>query len=190
MYRLGVSNQGCITYADAEVIVKPSPGIEATSNSPVLAGRELRLSMTSDTEVDSLSWNGPLGFHSGSKDPVIHPVKLEHSGAYTVTAMKNGCRRSSIIMVTVSEVDTQYLRLYPNPNNGTFFLEGRGLHEQEIKMLIVNSIGQKLYRADVNTEKKHFKHQVTMPHISDGVYIIWVLMDGEYKGLPFTVLGD
>ena len=57
-------------------------------------------------------------------------------------------------------------------------------------MLIVNSIGQKLYRADVNTEKKHFKHQVTMPHISDGVYIIWVLIDGEYKGLPFTVLGD
>lgn len=190
MYRLGVSNQGCITYADAEVIVKPSPGIEATSNSPVLAGRELRLSMTSDTEVDSLSWSGPLGFHSGSKDPVIHPVKLEHSGAYTVTAMKNGCRSSSIIMVTVSEVDTQYLRLFPNPNNGTFFLEGRGLHEQEIKMLIVNSIGQKLYRADVNTEKKHFKHQVIMPHISDGVYIIWVLIDGEYKGLPFTVLGD
>lgn len=187
-YRFGVSNQGCITYADADVIIKPAPRIEASSNSPVLAGRELKLAMTSDMEPDSFAWQGPAGFYSGERNPIISPAKLEHSGTYTVTAMKNGCTSSSITMVTVSEVDTQYLRLYPNPNNGTFYIEGKGYHEQEIKMLIVNSIGQKIYRTDVNTDKKYFRHQVVLPAVSGGVYIMWVLMDGEYHPLPFTIL--
>lgn len=189
-YRVAISNQGCVSYAEADVTVKPKPKIEAGSNSPVWTGKELKLILTTDTPLDSFFWTGPMGFHSTEDNPILKPVVMEMAGSYAVRAWHDGCLSGDITLVKVSEVDSHYLRIYPNPSNGNFYIEGKGYHEQEIKMLIVNSIGQKLYRANVNTEKKHFKHHITMPPISDGVYIIWVLMDGEYKGLPFTVLSD
>lgn len=189
-YRIAVDNQGCITYADAAVIVKPKPKIEAYSNSPVWTGKELVLKFNVDKPLDSFFWTGPLGFYSMEQNPVLKPVVHEMAGSYTLRAWHDGCLSGSITVVQVSEVDSHYLRIYPNPGNGQFYLEGKGYHEQEIKMLVVNSVGQKLYRADINTEKKHFKHKVVLPPVANGVYIIWVLMDGEYKGLPFTVLSD
>ncbi len=187
-YKLGVSNNGCETYAETDVVVKPAPFVEAGSNSPVWSGSELRLTMKSDIEPDTFFWAGPNGFYSSEKFPVINPVKPQNAGTYTITAMRDGCIGGDITIVTVPEPDSQYLRLYPNPNNGTFFIEGKGYNEQQVKMLIVNSIGQKIYRADVNTEKKHFRHQVALPAVSGGVYIMWVLLDGEYRPLPFTIL--
>lgn len=187
-YRIGVSNQGCVTYAETNVIVKPKPQIETGSNSPVWTGRELKLIMTSDILLDSFYWTGPAGFHSIEPNPVINPVTLEAEGSYAVRGWYDGCLSGDITIVTVSETDSQYLRLYPNPNNGTFYIEGKGYHEQAIKMLVVNSVGQKLYRVDVNTDKKRFRHQVVLPAVSGGVYFIWVLMEGEYRALPFTIL--
>ncbi|MBW7914551.1 MAG: PKD domain-containing protein [Taibaiella sp.] len=189
-YILAISNQGCISYADADVVVKPKPKIETGSNSPVWTGKELKLTLTTDKQLDSFYWTGPMGFYSTEQYPVLKPVVLEMEGSYALRAWHDGCLSGDITLVKVSEVDSHYLRIYPNPSSGNFYVEGKGYHEQEIKMLIVNSIGQKLYNASVNTEKKHFKHHITMPPISDGVYIIWVLMDGEYKGLTFTVLSD
>ncbi len=189
-YRVAISNQGCITYAETDVIVKPKPKIEAVNNSPVWTGGELKLKFTTDKPLDSFFWTGPLGFSSTEQYPVLKPVSTEMEGSYVVRAWHDGCLAGDITIVKVSEVDSQYLRIYPNPNNGEFYIEGKGYHEQEIKMLIVNSIGQRLYRANVDTEKKHFKHKIVLPPLSGGVYLVWVLMDGEYQGLPFTLLGD
>lgn len=189
-YKVAVDNQGCITYAETDVIVKPKPQIEASSNSPVWTGRELKLTFTTSKPLDSFFWTGPLGFYSIEQNPVLKPAVTEMAGSYTLRAWHDGCLTGDITIVKVSEVDSHYLRIYPNPGSGQFYIEGKGYHEQEIKMLVVNSVGQKLYRADVNTEKKHFKHRVVLPPVSAGVYIIWVLMDGEYKGLPFTILSD
>src|SRR5690606_670922 len=127
------------------------PIIDAGSNSPVWAGRELKLSIKADMEPDTFWWTGPNGFFSAEQSPVINPAKPEHSGSYTLTAIRDGCMSGDITIVTVNEVDSQYLRLYPNPNDGVFIIEGKGFMEQQIKILVLNSLGQKLYRADVNT---------------------------------------
>lgn len=189
-YRIGVSNQGCITYAATDVVVKPKPKIEITNNSPIWTGNALKLSMTSDELLDSFFWTGPAGFYSIEQNPVIDPVTLEAGGSYSVRAWYDGCLAGDITIVKVSETDSQYLRLYPNPNNGTFYIEGKGYQEQVIKMLIVNSVGQKIYRVDVNTDKKRFRHQVALPAVSGGVYLMRILLDGEYYALPFTILRD
>ena len=189
-YTAAIDNNGCKVYEDVQVLVKPVPFVKATSNSPVFAGYELKLSMTADMALDSLFWTGPDNFFSYEANPSINPVGHEAGGTYTVQAMLNGCAGGAIVIVRIDEPDSQYVRIYPNPNNGTFYIEGKGHNEQEIKMLVINSIGQEIYRSNARTEKKHFRHKVVLPAVSGGVYIMWLLMDGKYWPVPFTILRD
>jgi len=187
VYTVGVDNHGCVTYKDIDVLVKPVPFVKATSNSPVFAGYPLQFDMTSDLAPDSVLWEGPRGYLSKEMSPVIDPAMPEDAGPYTLAVMVDGCLGGAVTTVSVDVPDSQYVHLYPNPNNGTFFIEGKGHNEQEVDMIIINSIGQRIYRAEVITENKHFKHKVVLSAASGGVYIVYMLMDGKYWSLPFTI---
>ncbi|MCB9045532.1 MAG: PKD domain-containing protein [Chitinophagales bacterium] len=189
IYTVGIDNQGCTVFEEVEVLVKPAPQVKASSNSPLLTGRELKLYMESDMTPDSLEWGGPDNFFSTDSSPVISPVTLAAIGTYTLKVMVNGCIGGAITHVSVDEPDSQYIRLYPNPNNGTFYLEGRGHNEQQVKILILNSIGQRLYYTTATTEKKNFRKKIVLPAVSEGMYMLYMLMDGEYWPIPFIIAG-
>ncbi len=187
IYTVGIDNHGCTVYKEVNVKVKPVPFVKASSNSPVFAGQPLLFNMTADMTLDSVLWKGPNGFSSVEMNPVIDPVMHENAGAYTLAAMLDGCIGGAVTNVTIDEPDSQYIHLYPNPNNGIFYLEGKGHIEQEVEILVLNSVGQRIHQTAAITEKKHFKQKIVLSGISSGVYIVYILMDGKYWSLPFTV---
>lgn len=187
IYKIGIDNHGCTFYEDVPVIVKPVPAVSASSNAPLFAGKDLKLFMKTDLTLDSLLWEGPNNFISREANPVILQAPPQATGPYTVSAMLDGCLGGAVTNVVVDEPDSQYIYLYPSPNTGTFYVEGKGHREQEIKLIVVNSIGQRLYSIDFNTEKKYFKQQITIPAVSGGTYIVHLLMDGKYWPVPFTI---
>lgn len=189
IYHVAIDNQGCVVYEQVEVQVKPVPVVKASSNSPVLAGKDLQLNMDANMQWDSLLWTGPAGFASTDQSPVIYGVKPDRKGSYTVKVIADGCIGGAVTIVTIDEPDSQYVKLYPNPTNGRFYIEGKCYNEQQVPMLILNAAGQKIYAVDVVTDNKHFKQQITLPAAASGEYVLWLLMDARYWSVPFTVTG-
>lgn len=189
-YRVAIDNQGCAINKDVEVVVNPKPKVTATSNSPVYIGDSLLLQMTSQPKWDSLIWYGPADFASNLEKPIIRNVQRSATGAYTVEVYSKGCKGSAITNVRVDEPDSQYVKLYPNPNNGRFLIEGKGHLEQNIELLVVNVLGQKIYTKEIATKDKYFKYEVVLPATASGAYVLWLVMDAKYWIIPFSVIRD
>jgi rRNA maturation protein Nop10 len=81
---------GSATYIN-QVQVNQSPGLIATSNSPVCAGRPIYLNATASEPLFSVTWTGPNGYSVTSLSPGISLATPAMSGVYTATANVPGC---------------------------------------------------------------------------------------------------
>jgi len=90
-YAVTVTVNGCSSpAATLPVVVKPTPTVAMTSNTPVCQGAALSLSATGTAGV-SYSWTGPGGFVSTLQNPVIGNAQPAHGGSYTLTVTLDGC---------------------------------------------------------------------------------------------------
>lgn len=188
-YNITVSNENCAIERSVDILVKPRPFVKAGSNSPVYEGYELRLEASADL-VDNFTWKGPNGFSVSGQQVSVNPIKMSGAGTYTAMAEYNGCVGTATIEVKVEIPDSQYVHLYANPNIGRFFIEGKSHVEQQVQMRVINTVGQNFFETTAFTHDKHFKHEIVLPEVADGVYMTVVLMDGKYWYLPFTILKE
>lgn len=186
-YKVVIDNEGCEVEETVDVKVKPTPTVKAKGTTPVYVGKDIQFTANADMDVDSFIWSGPGGFLSFEQNPVRYHVTKEAAGSYTVKAIYDGCAGSAITIVTVDEPDSQYVKLYPNPNNGRFNIIGKAYNEQEVKLRIMNSVGQSIYSARVLTDDKKLYHHVELPAAASGVYVLWLLMDAHYWSISFTI---
>lgn len=187
VYSVIIDNEGCEVTETIDVKVKPTPDVMAGSSAPILAGKELQLTAKANMEVDSFIWTGPSGYLSFEQNPIIHFVRHKDEGPYKVSAILDGCIGSAVTLVTVDEPDSQYVHLYPNPNNGTFYLYGKTHIEQEVKIKVLNSLGQTIFSSNVYTKGHTLNEKFELTASAGGIYVMWILMDAEYWSIPFTI---
>ncbi len=109
----------CISdYGSAVILENEGEGVSVTagSNSPVCSGEALHLSC--DIDADQYLWQGPNGFSSTEKNPVIPNTSVADSGQYelTVTVSTNNCQGVSTADVIVTESFTMGLQVLPSKN--------------------------------------------------------------------------
>lgn len=78
-------------------------------------------------------------------------------------------------------------KLYPNPNHGSFVIKGTVIHQAEVSIQILNTMGQVIYKSSVTSSGKEFYHKVDLPDISKGVYLLRLKQNGEYRDAQFVV---
>ena len=78
---------GCPTWT---FIRTTAPSVMATNNGPICAGQDLQLNATEVPDA-TYSWQGPGGFTSLLKDPLITGASASAAGTYSVIATVNGC---------------------------------------------------------------------------------------------------
>ncbi|NCX76763.1 MAG: hypothetical protein EBX09_06990, partial [Actinobacteria bacterium] len=95
IYTLTVNSIACGSVSIATSVVVNSPMINSviTSNSPVCAGGELRLSVPYQNNASYL-WNGPNGLTYNTNIPVIPYATTADSGIYSVLISVPGCGSS------------------------------------------------------------------------------------------------
>jgi hypothetical protein len=106
---VSVTLNGCTSDTIAPfVLTDPSAPVilSATNNTPICEGDTIKLYATSDSLGVTWAWNGPPAFFSPDQNPVLTGASPAQSGAYTVTATKNGC---------VSATDTTIVLVKPTP---------------------------------------------------------------------------
>ncbi len=99
---------------------------------------------------------------------------------------------SKIAIVTVSSLGEQFLNnnleVYPNPNNGKFNLKLNLIGAHEIKVSLLNSMGQLVYKEDLGIMKGDSSKELNIENISRGVYQLQVLADGKSTTIKVTIL--
>lgn len=71
-----------------------------------------------------------------------------------------------------SEINNQFaVGIYPNPNNGQFYVKAAGVAAGEVKTTVYNTAGQKVYTKDVRHQGGNYD-QVYNVNLPTGVYMI------------------
>jgi PKD-like domain len=102
VYTVRVTNAaGCTSMAMASVTVNPAPTVSASSNSPVIEGAAINLTVSSN--AISFAWTGPNGFTSNIQNPSIASASQANAGVYTLTVTSaSGCTATTTVPVIVT----------------------------------------------------------------------------------------
>lgn len=192
-YVLTALLDGCTTADTIDVLVKRTPlKPQISSNSPLLKGGTLLLKIENKENGINYSWSGPASFASFILAPEIKNAQNWQSGTYKLEAELDGCADSASLTVNISDAaDTGMFVLYPNANNGDFFLKGLLRNNQQAEIKITNDAGQMVYRTGVLVTDHILFHKVPLRGaLASGVYMLKLFADGEYQVFKFVVKRD
>lgn len=184
---------GCTTADTANVLVKRAPQKPIiSSNSPIAKGGTLMLKIDNLESGINYSWRGPAGFATSILAPEIKNAESWQSGMYVLVATLDKCLDSTTLQVQISdEADTGNIVLYPNPNNGDFYLKGILHKDQLAEIKITNDAGQVVYRTSVPVADKKLYHNVRLRGaLASGIYMLKLWVDGDYKVFKLLVKRD
>ncbi len=182
---------GCPSAEDStEVEVLRKPDLpNATSNSPLKEGQELRLLASSPSDSVTYEWTGPDSFKSQEQNPVIKDITTEQTGSYIVTAKTPfGCVSSSVTIVLVHANPNGVFVIFPNPTTSTFTLKGRTTSDNPVPLEIVAMNGAVVFKTEVTPTKKVLNQQIDIPQsLSSGMYMLRLMADGKMTNIRFTL---
>ena len=128
-----VSRNGCNSnIAGPFLLTDVAPfSVIAKTNSPLCQGETILLDAdVTATGGTTYEWNGPNGFKSIIKSPVIPNGNIAHNGIYYVAVTIDGCTANDSITVTVSEptiagVTAPDATVCRGRNDGTIYITGQ-----------------------------------------------------------------
>ena len=101
-YTVTVTKNACSSSNTTKVIVKPYPVPSATGDT-ACTGSDISLHSSSANGADAYRWAGPNAYFSFEQNPVIHGVKMNAIGTYTVTTTLDGCAKTATTDILVVE---------------------------------------------------------------------------------------
>jgi hypothetical protein len=134
---------------------------------------------TSSTGFFSTTWQAPA---IGTGDITLYGIGLAVDGSNDVSgdqaspSIQFSMTESTVNSLnTLEEVLVNY-EIYPLPNNGTFFIENKGL-EGNINIRIFNIAGMVVYANSINLNSNQ-KQELNVDNILNGIYLIELERDG------------
>ena len=191
-YFVTVDRRGCSIKDSIDITVKPLPDIpDISSNSPLNVGEHLELTLNNQQDKTTYQWTGPNGFGSIVPNPIEYNVNKNSEGAYKLTATLNGCHSSTSIIVKIQsdQIHKDDIILYPNPNNGNFWVSGELSKDQIMPFEVVNAIGMIVYKSETASNNLQLQTNVSIKDLlASGVYVFRIQIDGFTKEIPFSIV--
>jgi len=129
----------------------------------------------------------PMAVSNTEPEAII--VKMTKRFSYEPTVFNSNIdeifegQSSSIL----NEIDSKEVKIYPNPNNGSFTLNMNFEHKDIVDIKIYNSINEVVYEENnVNTEMNYIK-TINLRSLSKGIYYLSV-MGSETKSVSKIIL--
>lgn len=181
-YSVIVTNGACFdTAANIHITVHPLPTPNVTYNSPTHT-----MSVTSTYATYSWTRNG-----TAITGATNISYTATQNGSYNVTVTDtNGCSGTSNTIIvtglTVQNVATETnLSLYPNPNNGSFSLNGI-ISGNNAEIEIYDAVGRTVYKAALKSQNGAVNQTIKLDKsLMPGAYIIRVNSDNSSQQLRF-----
>jgi hypothetical protein len=190
-YTANASGQYAVVLTNSYSCVRTSSTVDVTVNP---------LPTPTVTVLDELGnmTTGQYSYYQWKKDNVdIQGANSQNyqatgPGQYTVMVRDtNGCENtsSSIDPTSVANVKNggSNFVLYPNPNNGTFTIDGTlKSGDGMVALEIVDVTGKLVYREDVKMSGDKLSKQLNVSNVASGAYMIRVVSDSAREVIPFV----
>ncbi len=126
-------------------------------------------------------------FGDGTTSMEVSPTHdYPDGGTYVVTlTVTNDCGTTTFentILTTVDVFDVSFLDeflLFPNPNDGQFTVILRGQPKDEIRLNLINIIGQYIHKETVDFTSGEFTKVMNFSHLPVGTYIVELQSEAE-----------
>lgn len=189
-----ISNNCGTQTAGVNINVIPSPIVSLGNDTTILTNQTLTLN-AAGVGFSTYQWNG---------NAALNQATLLVNGAQTgvgtfpyfvqVTDPNGyGCESSDTIMVTVNlyvsisagEQATDVI-LYPNPNNGAFYLSLNAADGQELQVEMFDISGKKVATENYVIQK-NMPHLVSMKQVAKGIYTLELTWGNEKRSMKVLV---
>lgn len=127
-------------------------------------------------------------FGDGQSSTLQHPVHVyTSSGQYFVTLIATNPCGSDTTVIEISVINSstdlprflQDVQVIPNPNNGTFILEMKGLPVGVIDVDVVDILGRAVFQSRLDLSSSHLRQELSLPNVSAGSYFLRLYHGGE-----------
>ena len=179
-YTVVVSDGTCSTTSAAVTVTVnplPTPTITATGN---------QLSTTAT--YSTYQWYDGSGPISGATSQTYTPTAP--GSYYVIVTDGNGCsNQSNTLPVSVSSVGKEAtIVLYPNPNNGSFTVNGNFTSKDgKVQVEIVDVAGRIVHQEQIVIKANLISAEINInAHIASGVYTLKLSSDAQTAVLPFV----
>ncbi|MBI9066309.1 MAG: PKD domain-containing protein [Salinivirgaceae bacterium] len=176
------------------VTVSDSTGTIASDSIEVIVNELPLIDLGADVfQDDSLTLDAGAGFvsYDWSTGSTEQTITVTETGEYWVVVTNNkGCSASDTVTITITGIYdniSKNIAVYPNPNNGKFWLVYEFNSTTHPVVEIINITGETVWR---NEKMDHVGHKnlIEIDNLNKGIYYVKVL-DGEKMGtLRFVVL--
>lgn len=129
----------------------------------------------------------------GTGTGVNPPYTYVSTGNFQVSciASNGGCTDTTIQTITISQLsglesglNPFELSVFPNPGNGEMILKGNLSDREEIKVKMINSLGQTL-KSFTFVSSGDFSQNISLKEFSPGIYRIQITIAGKEYGIPY-----
>jgi hypothetical protein len=98
------------------------------------------------------------------------------------------CATTDISTGIINSSNEDNIKIYPNPNNGIFIIECRGIKNTEVDLIIYNLIGQNVYNEKINKLfNEKINKQLNLKDLPKGVYYLKLEFGGEFITEKFII---
>jgi hypothetical protein len=128
--------------------------------------------------IYTYSWTPAEGLSKTTiANPIASPLKTT---TYTLT-LNDGkkCTKTSSTVITVNSLGIQdveaekNLRIFPNPNNGSFLITSeKSLSDGNVMIEVFNVYGQLIYSENISENWNKWNKAIILPNKSSGIYLL------------------
>lgn len=102
------------------------------------------------------------------------------------TASSNGIRVK--VLTSAGDVKAgKQLKVYPNPNKGSFILSGKIGTDEPLQLDIINTIGQVVHHETVTTNQGELNKEIQPVDLPNGIYMLRLKTNDEINTVRFRV---
>ena len=191
VYNVTQQIEGCNAASETkmefiEVRALPEVTIDAPTEIVCIEAGTTLTAMVNNAEVTTFEWIGE-GLMSSNEDAVRAMPETEGTYEYSVTVTDDlGCSSQAIQTVEFaicgsvnSELAGLYaLQIFPNPNSGQFFVRMNLSQQDEVKLQLVNVLGQAVREYEHLANNLSFEEKITLTDLSSGIYYLVIEVNG------------
>ncbi|MEX0811734.1 MAG: PKD domain-containing protein [Chitinophagales bacterium] len=174
-----------ISSVDVNVITGPAASFGVSDN----GNGAFSFDASASTGVPTLiyDWDFGDGSAAGSGELTTHTYTAE--GTYDVVlTVTDDCGASDdhtepvdVIITSVNDLSqaVDYVKVYPNPNNGTFEVRIKSADiKSNYSLRLMDLQGKEIYAESVSNQNVEFKRSMNFNHLNAGMYFLHISSDG------------